>query len=444
MKRILTIVLIAFFGCFSFRALKHKDVYIVHDPALLMKRLVLVGKVNVPSELAPIIPLYNAVITESGTASYTADQVKNTLKKYAAKFDFSLSEDGRLAAGFSCFSHGFSEVTRIFLEIIKSSNFDSDTVEMKKKILCENLRRNLEKPFNMALIAVKHFLFSDDRILNCDRLLKFDRQDLIKFHNSLHFLDFRIITNFENFDENTLLTHIKKKYGNQIGDSAKPTLNQTVVIWIWGPFDQYSTVLAAQSENLLSPKRYALRLFSSIISEDFDSLVFKKIRSELGLAYVADAGWLADFKTGTIYLAVQHSADKLEEVLRIGFEIFHDVKSGAFDYSLLGNVIKREKRKLSFEKERLFAFYVERSLKEVFGLPWNDQDLFLQFLANQDHKTLVKKIGDVISLSRTSPFVLVVIGKEDPYPTLLKTFGPLFSQYRFVKARFDENFRLLY
>ncbi|MCS6893396.1 MAG: insulinase family protein [Deltaproteobacteria bacterium] len=414
----------------------------LNDPSKILPVLVVFGKVGLDSrEHKAILPLFNEVWNDVGSKSYPREDGKKILLKHAGEIKFSIFEDGRFIASVRGVSPGFHQLVDLFFDKMLNPVFDPITLDLQKKLVCENLLRNREKPINLALITTRFFLFENYQLLNCEDVASVDVSTIETIHRKLKFVSIEYLINRPTSSDLGIISDsLKKLPKSQVFTEYRiPKLKKTKVIWVEGPFSQTTTLLASPTEALNGEHRYFLKLFELLLSGDFDSPIFKSIRSEEGLAYMAHAGWAADFEKGFFYMLSQHSLDKLPEVLVRIKEVFSSISSESLGEEIR-KVWLRESRRLAFRLESPFDYELSQGINRIFRIPKNDDERFLNFVRAVSPLTVAQNFKNLVDFASDKPLVLVIVHRDNP----VNLVSHVLKDFEFLRAKFDDKFKLIY
>ncbi len=414
----------------------------VADPSKILRRINIIGVIHLPERNKAKLRLLNASWNKSGSKKFNNETIRKMLEKFVGEINISIWEDGRFHARLITLSAGIQELFPIFEDLILNPVFDDGVVELEKKIACEELIRIKEKSFALAVSVASHFVHASEW-LDCDKIDQINVEEIQKFKDAIKFQHVKYITNIQ--DEKII--HGLQKFLSQLPRGIKTMdksreylVNPPVAIWIKGPFDQATTLLVSRSENIKTKERYYLRLFSLVTSSDFDSRVFTRIRAEEGLAYLAEAGWSADYEKGLAYFVVQHSKENLSKILEKIFEILHELRNQDVPTVELKKVYHREIQKLHFSKEDPMSRIVQESFLKFFGLPSDDDEKFVSFLNSVKPAHFRQVLNKLLLPNITEKFFLIVVNKDSPFDQIRSKFPNI----KFLEVDLDDKFKLLY
>lgn len=423
---------------------------VVEDPTVILPKVAYFGSFSFPRDRRFMIPLINQLFQDIGSKKYSKIDREEILKNFGGRISVNFSDDGSFVFTADSTAAGFETVNDLLVSLVVSPDFDEEVISMKKGVVCENLRRLRDKPFQLAFVTVRDFLAPEIRPqLDCGLVMAQTKDTVNDFYRNLTLRTVKAVATVRSKSISSGLNSLKAKGILAETQAAyRPELaNRITLVWVKAPFSNHTTVWAVRSDSLRSNKRYKLRFASRVIGEDFDSPIFKSIRTEQGLAYVVDGGWSADFQRGFFYFAVQHQPDQLQKVLANLISFVKEPTSSQIDDKTVQRNKIREKRRIIFEKESVFQSAVYDSLRAVFGVPPNDDQKYLRYVDQLDTEEFKLDLQNLVSQFTEKNSVIVVVGETDPIEAVqaaLKDAVKDPQEVSVIKASFDENFKLLY
>jgi zinc protease len=166
---------------------------------------------------------------------------------------------------------------------------------------------------------------------------------------------------------------------------------------------------------------FALRLMSEILGGGFSSRLFRRVRTELGLAYAVSASWGAGWdRPGTFLIVcntksestVQAAEEILKEVRGITEEPVREEELRVAKEGILNSFIFNFDSKAKLV-QRLMAY-------DYYGYP---KDFLAQFKANIEKVTVEEILRAAKANIHPDKIVLLAVGREKDFDQPLSTLG---------------------
>jgi predicted Zn-dependent peptidase len=182
----------------------------------------------------------------------------------------------------------------LFSDMLKNSVFDEKELEKEKQIVCEEIAMYEDSPEDIVHDRLQEAVFADHPlgyIISGETAAVngITKEDLISFRDRFYTAENMIISVAGNFDED-ILDLLEKEFGDiPAGKSSIPMLTRPVytrcITGVNKRIDLYHINLAFPAIPADSPEQYAAAVFHSAFGGSNNSLLFRNIRDELGLAY---------------------------------------------------------------------------------------------------------------------------------------------------------------
>ena len=156
------------------------------------------------------------LMRQGGAAELSSDALDNELEKLAATIGTSFGAEFG-AGNFSCLSSDFDRVFDLFSKIILKPRFDSDRIALWKGQAIESIRRRVEDPGTVAMIAFTQLLYGDSpygRITKEEDIHRMSRADLVALHRSFVRPDGAVLVITGRIDKAVIEDVIARKLGS--------------------------------------------------------------------------------------------------------------------------------------------------------------------------------------------------------------------------------------
>ena len=414
------------------------DRIFVKDESQILSQLAVVG-ITEPLYKDPVKALIlKDILFEGGSSKYSIQQTRDLLERSGASVTLNISLDGVFTLQVKALPSRFNQALEVVLDHLQNPAFDSTALELKKIHNCEALTRQIEKPVLVAIRGFRYLLFGEEEFVNfsCKDFASIKSDDLIEFYESLKFKNYKIVTNTSLSARH--LEALEKVFKKGVVRS-KPQIKRKKsrqLLWIYSETPHTTVLLGNISDNSLSPARYYLRAFEGLLSEDFDSRLFSRVRSELGLAYLVQGGWTADLYRGFVYVVAQTSPELVETLITESLKEINSLTKVNLKEDLQKLAI-REKRKLIFSYENKFTRRVQQVFRQLVGLPLNEEENWVKFLNQTSSEVLAAKWQELLRFDVRDDLTLVLVGSKNPVDIFSdKSF---LSSFELFKGEFNST-----
>ena len=228
----------------------------------------------------------------------------------------------------------------LFSDMLKNSVFDENELEKEKQIVCEEIAMYEDSPEDIVHDRLQEAVFKDHAlgyiISGEERTVRnITRGSLISFKDRFYTGSNMIISVAGNFDDN-IVGFLEKEFGDipagteNIGLLTAPEYTRCIFN-VDKNIDLYHINLAYPAISANSPEQYAAAVFHSAFGGSNNSLLFRNIREELGLAYSVYS-YNSTFKT-TGLTQIDVTVDEKDAVKTVDeiIKIAENIKRDGFD-----------------------------------------------------------------------------------------------------------------
>ncbi|HOY68627.1 MAG TPA: pitrilysin family protein [Candidatus Ozemobacteraceae bacterium] len=273
--------------------------YLLEDHELPTISLFGMVRFNVGDELAAktgLIPLTTAVMRTGGTKTRSGDEIDIELDRLAASVGVS---GGTSSGGFyaSSLVDQWDRTLAILADILKNPAFPEDKIELKKIEARSMISRRNDEPFPIVVREFIKLVYGPDspyaRHTEYATIDAITREDLIAFHRT-HFHPERmmvaVIGDFKAAEMKKKLTEAFRELPRgDVAPTKVPEVREfpaAKVNLIAKEDVNQSVILIGHLGGLMNnPDYFALEVMNNVLGGGFGSRLFKRVRSEQGLAY---------------------------------------------------------------------------------------------------------------------------------------------------------------
>ncbi|AFY38457.1 processing peptidase [[Leptolyngbya] sp. PCC 7376] len=248
---------------------------------------------------AGLFHLMAAVLTK-GTENYAAVEIAEQVESIGASLGASTSND-YMAISLKSVTRDFQTILGLAAEILRQPTFPEREVELERKITLQNIRSQLEQPFNVAYKQFRENMYPDHpygmSILGTDETVKsFTREDLQAIHKK-HFRPDNLIISLSG---RITLEQAEAMVEQAFGDWQNPedalealkiaNLKPTGGNWHTTQDSQQAIVILGYLTGTVEDDDFfALKLLSTYLGNGLSSRLFVELREKQGLAYDVSA-----------------------------------------------------------------------------------------------------------------------------------------------------------
>ena len=410
-------------------------IFLVEDHTLPMIELsakIRTGSVYEPADKVGLAEITGSVIRTGGAGKRSGDQIDDELERLGASIETQIgSTEG--GANMSVLKEDIDKGLSILADILMDPKFEQDKIDLAKVEQKSGIsRRNdfvgqlADREFNKLIYGVQSPYARTTEYYTIDNI---KREDLVAFHKKYFHPNSVIVGIWGDFKTAEMLQKIKKAFAGW--QSAKvegldlPKVDyqyrSSVDLVKKEDVNQSNIYLGHIGGRINDPDYFALTVMNSIFGRSFSSRLFKKVRSEEGLAYhVAgsyncNAGFPGTFyvlcqtKSQSTVEAIQYMKDEIKKLTteEVTDEELSRAKEGyfnsfAFKFDTKQKIVER------------LMFY------EYYGLP-------LDFM--QKTKAQIEQVtkADILKAAKShlhpDDLVILAVGKPQDFDQPLSVLG---------------------
>jgi len=281
----------------------------------------------------------------------------------------------------------------VLSDIMLNAKFDPDEIEKEKGVVIEEINMSEDSPEDVLDDVHSKAAFGNEAlgypILGTIPLVKsFTREKILNFISEKYTPYNSVISVCGKFDDKELEDSINKYFGgweskNQYKPEYKETSIQVNSAYAKKEIEQLHISLGLEGLPYGHEKNYALVLLNNIFGSGASSILFQKVREELGLCY-SIASYLQPFQdvgTLNIYAGLNRNyGEKALEVIDKEITLFS--KNGITD------------KQLEINKEKIKANYI-LGLESTSSRMFSNAKTYLFRNKLKTQEEVIKKIDDI-------------------------------------------------
>lgn len=386
-----------------------------------------------PSGKVGLMGLYGEVWRTGGTATQTGDQLDDYLEIRAAKVETGANDDSTVIS-LSCLKNDFSDVFKIFADLLRSPEFRDDKLDLAKREAFDSISRRNDEVSDIAhREAIKLAYGAQNpyaRVPEYTTIAAVTRQDLVDWHHTYVHPNNIILGIVGDFDSAQMEATLRSAFSSwEKGapakkpeihfDPAKPgyyLINKPDV-------NQSNIRMVALGTTRDNPDYYAIEVFNEAFAGGFSARLIQSIRTARGLAYSVGGGIGTRFdhpgvlqlamgtKSGTTIESIQALYDQIDELKTrpVSDDEIHRAKDGilnafVFNFDTPDKVLR------------------ERMAYEFYGYP---ADFLEQYRTGIEKVTTADVARIIPKYLHKDQLAVLVVGNTSEFDKPLSSLGPV-------------------
>ncbi len=348
--------------------------FLVEDhqlPLIELSAWIRVGSVYEPADKVGLAAITGAVMRTGGTAKMNGDQIDKELDGLGATVEtFVGLTCGN--ASMSVLKEDIDKGLSILADILMSPQFAEDKIELEKMNHRSGIARRNDLPMMIADREFKKLIYGDAsvyaRTTEYETIDNVTRDDLIAFHKKYFHPNSVIMGVWGNFEIKEMIKKIESAFANwkpiELDLPELPKVDyhfrSSVHLVKKEDINQTNIYMGHIGGKMDDPDYFALSVMNDILGGAFSGRLFKKVRSEQGLAYHVGGSSRSNFGYPGLFLLTCETKSQstikaiqsiMEEVKRITQEEVTDeelerakksfLNSFVFKFDTKGEIVKR-------------------------------------------------------------------------------------------------------
>ncbi len=411
------------------------QLYLLPDetlPIISGRALVRTGNLFDPPDKIGLAGVTGSVLRIGGTESRTGDEIDQELESMAASVEAGIGETSG-SANFWTLKENLGRVLEIYADVLMHPAFRQDKIDFTKQQIRSGIARRNDDAGGIASREFTNLIYGKDTPygwqMEYEHVDNIQREDLIAFYKRYFFPANISLAVYGDFEPEEVKAAIEKAFAGWTDKQPPapefPSVEQQEggkVYFVNKTDVNQSNIRIGHLGGLLKDPDYAaLEVMNSILGGGFHSRLFRKVRSDLGLAYHASSSWGARYdEPGIFQIAIGTKSEStvaaieaaLQEVERMRTE---PVTAGelktAIDGVLNGFVFNFDTRAKTLRRLVNYRY-------------WNyPEDFILQY------RNAIRKVtaADVMRVAKEhlhpEKMTMVVVGKVDDFDKPLDSLG---------------------
>jgi zinc protease len=276
--------------------------------------------------------LMSAMLREGGAGKLSPEAFDEALENRAASMTASADHES-FTAGFNCLAGDFSEILKLFADMVLHPQFDLKRLETAKLDSMDGLQRLEDTPDELTRVTFVKALYGQSpygRWAGPPSVQKITRDDVVDFYQKHYGPQGTVLAVAGHFDEDEVYNQLESLFSGWKNQEAVPSLTDPKPL---GPtiyffpkdvsqvFIRYG-VLGLKRHD---PRDIPLQVANYILGgSGFTSRLMHEIRSDRGLAYFVDSVVMPYNIKGLFEIIGGTRPDSVKEFLTVMFQVLGD------------------------------------------------------------------------------------------------------------------------
>lgn len=330
---------------------------------LTIKKETLISSINIGLKVGAI----NEGLKEKGLSHFIEHMLfKGTNKRGNEELNYELealggeynayTEYNDTVYTISCLSEEFENAVEILGDMITSSNFPEEEIEKERGVILAEIRTSKDDVEDLSFRKVNEIAFKNSP-LRIDvtgieeEVKKFTRDDIVDYYNKFYTPKNSLITIVSSLEHEEAKELVKKHFSNWSGEDIVPQeiikeKNSFVTKTSYKKDMEQSTIVYLYTfHDIAKEDELPLRILTHRLGESANSLLFREVRENRGLAYdiYTQLDMTKNIKTLYIYTSVaeedvQKTIEAIDETLEK--VINKSILIGEKDFNIMKKVYK--------------------------------------------------------------------------------------------------------
>jgi zinc protease len=283
--------------------------YLLPDDTLPIvngRALIRTGNLFDPPNKIGLAGITGSVLRIGGSESRTGDEIDQELEAMAASVEAGIGETSG-TANFWTLKENLGRVLEIFADVLMNPAFRRDKIDFTKQQIRSGIARRNDDASGIASREFNNLIYGKDTPygwqLEYEHIDSIEREDLVAFYQRYVFPANISLAVYGDFSPAEMKSAIEKAFAGWTAKQPSPppfpkveASEEGKVYFVNKGDVNQSNIRMGHLGGVLRDEDYpALQVMDSILGGGFHSRLFRKVRSDLGLAYHASSSWGARY-----------------------------------------------------------------------------------------------------------------------------------------------------
>ncbi|HEX3741412.1 MAG TPA: pitrilysin family protein [Terriglobales bacterium] len=377
--------------------------------------------------------LYGEVWRTGGTKSQTGDQLDDYLEIRAAKVETGANSDSTTIS-LSCLKDDFSDVFKIFGELLRAPEFRADKLDLAKREAFDGISRRNDEVREIAVREATKLAYGANNPYARDpeyaTISAVTREDLVDWYQTHVHPNNIIIGIVGDFDSAQMETTLRQAFGDwQKGAVVKaPDIHFNPAppgyyLVKKADVDQSNIRMVGLGTTRDNPDYYAIEVFNEVLAGGFSSRLIQSIRTAQGLAYAVGGGIGTRFDhPGILQLAMGTKSSTTVESIKALYAQIDELKTKPIDDTEIARAKDSILNTFVFNFDTPDKVLRERMAYEFYGYPAD----FLERYRRGIEKVTAEDVARIIpKYLHKDQLAVLVVGNSTEFDKPLSSLGPV-------------------
>jgi len=316
----------------------------------------------------------------------------------------------------------FDTALDILADMFLNSSFPAEELTKEQRVVLEEIDMYEDTPEELVFEIMQENIWRGSSLGHpilgdAATVSSFDQQALRSYFSANYHPENIVISVAGNVDPAELVRKVADYFGNYSTSGAAPSLTPTLDYHrgVYGKtkdIEQAHLLLAFPGIELSSPRLYDMTLLNTILGSGMSSLLFQKIREELGLAYSVYTHYSSYVDTGLFAIYAGVSPENISVTYEAVVKELEAIAAGNITAAHVAKAKEQLKSSLllSLESSSSRMMRMGRSMLMLGRVHTSDE--IIEKIDNVTHESVLNMAEDILCIDKMS--VAAVGGKDIP------------------------------
>jgi predicted Zn-dependent peptidase len=409
-------------------------VFLLEDhelPLIKVNLRVRAGSIYDPADKVGLSGVFGPTMALGGSLNYTPEQIQRVLDTTASSLSFSVgTEEG--AGSLSCSTTDFNTIFPIFSDLLMNPRFDNHFFAVEKDKALEALRRMNDEPEEIARREFRILAYGKAhpyaRVPTPDTIGAIKRKDLMDLHARYFKPNATWLAVSGDFRSAEMKATLEKSLGAwPQGELSYPpvpavtSVSQRQVAYVQKPLDQSQIRIGHLGLKRHNPDHFAWEVFNELWGGNSASILFREVRTQLGLAYAVGSTFSEPRDRGLIVAVCQTRGPETTQAIRSILDVTQQARQASFTAEEIDKA-KESIRNRFIENFTSSQQITEQAMElEYNGFPKDYLDTYTAKIAQVSGADL-KRVAQ--TYLRPDQAIILVVGDLSTFNQPLSVIGP--------------------
>jgi len=287
------------------------------------------GSLNDDSGITGLASAVGSQMRAGSIEGMSPAELDQKLTDLAANIESSFGDEFGSVSFFSL-TEDFKEVFSIFSQVIKKPAFDAKRLALWKELSKEGVSRRRENPGTMSSMAFARLVYGEGSAYadfkSEDSINSINASSLKKFHSNFIRPESALLAVSGSLSKEEAKAAIEEQFGSWRAENASssrvpfPKVENKIkpgVYVLERDFKQATVYMGHLGPKRHVEDKYSTAIFNRVFGQGgFSSILFREIRSKLGLAYTVSGGIRAGVEAGTFSVSMGTRAEQATSAVK--------------------------------------------------------------------------------------------------------------------------------